>query len=188
MLSDCVKIFNAINGNGRGNILNPDGVCWPDINLQHEVIPKLQDGKKGDTLVYLFRERNKNKGGFSRHGGARFDLGYSSIHNGSPIPVLARIHSQDPVTHRMLSNSVSELFKKYGTIPGFDTFADMLCGDAFKHEEKNVCFFFTMLCNVMNQLKGKEPVVIRETIMGLLSCLVRIPLSWNKPMLIGYVA
>ena len=84
LIERCGRIVMAVIDTRTGDIILPHGVCWDDINLGDSSIPQIWDIKRAGALVYFHVALNK--GGYSRHPGGRYELGYQKTHDGkSPI-------------------------------------------------------------------------------------------------------
>ena len=167
LIERCGRIVMAVIDTRTGDIILPYGVCWDDINLGDSSIPQIWDIKRAGALVYFHVALNK--GGYSRHPGSRYTLGYQKTHDGkSPIAVLFDVHRMSPVSHRVLSDEISKLIDDCGSPFGKDkTYAEAKCQDMMDCEEKSSCIYFRLICHILKMLEGMEPRTIREIIMGL---------------------
>ena len=160
------SIVTTLVDTGRGDTIMPNGLMWDDINLDHPKITQLWDVKQPGALVYY--HELSNKGGYSRHPQPRYLLGYKKLETSeskSPIPILANIHNQCTITHRLLTDEMTKLFKDYGS--EISSFVNAKCQEAIDNEKISVPFYFTLTCQIMNLLEGVEPRTIREILMGL---------------------
>lgn len=160
------SIVTKLVDTGCGDTIMPKGLMWDDINLNHPKITQLWDVKQAGALVYY--HELSNKGGYSRHPQSRYLLGYKKLETSeskSPIPILANIHNQCAITHRLLTDEMTKLFKDYGSEIG--PFVNAKCQEAIDNEKVSVPFYFTLTCQIMTLLEGIEPRTIREIFMGL---------------------
>ena len=142
-LAKCVDAVLTVADKGWGSLMILNGKCWEHIDLIK--CPQLGDFNTNNPTCVVYREDARKKFGHSLNAAVR-KLWYPEV--STPIPILMNIDQQDPLSHKLLTNKITQIIQYYGKSKFLQgkNYESMTCQEVLDLEREGLPFTFLLFC------------------------------------------